>query len=285
MAKFGGTSLGDAQAMLRSASIALDRGASVVVVSATAGTTDRLVALCSFASSAEAAHCRPILDSLAQSHTAIAHRLEVSETAARYQERLLSELEETVRLSCLPGGYGERIGAKIQGFGENLSANLFCAAVDKIHGSPAAAAVDARSIIKTDSSYHKARVDFAKTGRLAKKFLGSPGRLYVVQGFVGSDPDGDTTLLGRGGSDYTAAIVAEALGAKLQIWTDVAGIKTTDPAICPNAKSIGEMTFQEAAELATFGANILHPATLSPAKRAGIRVFVASSFPSLTANF
>jgi aspartate kinase len=102
--------------------------------------------------------------------------------------------------------------------------------------------------------------------------------LVITQGFIGSEREGRTTTLGRGGSDYTAALLGEALNAaRVDIWTDVPGIYTTDPRVVPTAKRIDEITFEEAAEMATFGAKVLHPATLLPAVRRGIPVFVGSS--------
>lgn len=102
--------------------------------------------------------------------------------------------------------------------------------------------------------------------------------MYLTQGFIGSDIFGSTTTLGRGGSDYSAALIAEAVGAdQLEIWTDVAGVYTTDPRLVTAAKPIAEITFDEAAELSVFGGKVLHPATIKPAMRSGIRVRVADS--------
>jgi aspartate kinase len=103
--------------------------------------------------------------------------------------------------------------------------------------------------------------------------------LYVTQGFIGSDTEGNTTILGRGGSDYSAALFAEGLKATtLEIWTDVAGIATTDPRICKKAKIIPEISYAEAGEMAQYGAKVLHPATIAPAVRQSIPVFVGSTF-------
>lgn len=279
VAKFGGTSLGNARAMRRSASIAVDRKASVVVVSATAGTTDHLVALSSLAAAGDQARCRRKLQTIAERHRTLAKQLKLPGSVASRQERLFATLGELVRRACIAGESSPKTAAAVQGFGEDLSANLFAGAINGARGSRSAVVVDARSLIKTNGSYVKAEVDFDKTGPLVRERLGDPSSVYVVQGFVGSDSKGSTTLLGRGGSDYSASILAWAAGASgLQIWTDVAGIKTTDPNICSSARSIPEITFQEAAELATFGAKILHPAALSPARRAGIPVVVRSSF-------
>ena len=143
--------------------------------------------------------------------------------------------------------------------------------------------IDARDFLVTDSTFNKAKpllTDIKERCQILRDSLGqNPNQFYVSQGFIGKTIDGETTTLGRGGSDYSASIFGEALKAKeIQIWTDVAGIATTDPRICPEAKIIPEITFKEAAEMAIFGAKILHPTTLTPAKRASIPVFVGSSY-------
>jgi len=283
VAKFGGTSRGDARAIRRSAAIVRDRQASVVVVSATAGTTDHLVALCSFAAVGDRARCRSTIRIIAERHRTIAGQLKLPAAVSSRQERLLAQLGELVQGACLAGECSPKSAAGVRWCGADLSASRFAGAINKAingtRGSDVAVLVDARSLIKTKGSCLKAEVDFKKTGRLVRERLRDPSAVYVVQGFVGSDSEGCATLLGRGGSDYSASILAWAAGASgLQIWTDVAGIKTTDPNICARARSIPEITFQEAAELATFGAKILHPAALSPVRKAGIPVVVRSSF-------
>jgi aspartate kinase len=141
---------------------------------------------------------------------------------------------------------------------------------------------DAREVLITDLQFGKARPMTKMISNLCEKKLGAIRHdeiIYVTQGFIGATENGMTTTLGRGGSDYSAAILAEGIKADvLEIWTDVAGIATTDPRICPEARSISEISFKEASELATFGAKILHPATLMPAIRSQIPVYVGSSF-------
>ena len=140
---------------------------------------------------------------------------------------------------------------------------------------------DVRRVIKTDDNFGSATPDMAQVKANSDKYLmgAKYGEVvYVTQGFLGSNEAGSTTTLGRGGSDYSAALLAEGINADLlEIWTDVAGIATTDPRVCNTARPINEITFQEAAEMATMGAKILHPTTLTPAKRASIPVFVGSS--------
>ncbi|MCX7978621.1 MAG: lysine-sensitive aspartokinase 3, partial [Bdellovibrionaceae bacterium] len=141
---------------------------------------------------------------------------------------------------------------------------------------------DARKIIITSDHFGKAEPNIHLIAAKAKEHLAAVIEnkvIGVTQGFIGATQSGATTTLGRGGSDYSAALFAEALGASvLEIWTDVAGIATTDPRLTPKARPISEISFQEASELATFGAKVLHPATLAPAVRKKIPVYVGSSF-------
>jgi aspartate kinase len=137
--------------------------------------------------------------------------------------------------------------------------------------------LDAREFIKTDSNFGKATPQIEVIAHQCSKL--DKSKIYVTQGFIGSDAEGNTTILGRGGSDYSAALFAEGLKAStLEIWTDVAGIATTDPRICKNAKIIHEISYAEAGEMAQYGAKVLHPATIAPAVRQSIPVFVGSTF-------
>jgi len=139
---------------------------------------------------------------------------------------------------------------------------------------------DVRKVMRTDDKFGKAVPKIDEIKQLCCAHLKSlnPETIVVTQGFIGSESTGKTTTLGRGGSDYTAALLGEALNAtQIDIWTDVAGIYTTDPRITSGAKRIDEISFAEAAEMATFGAKVLHPATLVPAVRSNIPVFVGSS--------
>jgi aspartate kinase len=142
--------------------------------------------------------------------------------------------------------------------------------------------LDVRKVLRTDDQFSKARPLTEEIIRLCTEILPADAleqKTFVTQGFIGMTEEGMTTTLGRGGSDYSAAIIAEGITADiLEIWTDVAGIATTDPRLCPLAKPLSEISFKEASELATFGAKVLHPATLLPAIRKNIPVFVGSSF-------
>ncbi|MDE3971733.1 lysine-sensitive aspartokinase 3, partial [Glaesserella parasuis] len=141
--------------------------------------------------------------------------------------------------------------------------------------------VDVREIVATNNHYGKAAPNDEKTQAQSDAILKpliAEGKVVITQGFIGRDDEGKTTTLGRGGSDYSAALLAEVLNANdVLIWTDVPGIYTTDPRVVPAAKRIDTMSFNEAAEMATFGAKVLHPATLLPAVRSNIPVYVGSS--------
>ncbi|WP_235869683.1 lysine-sensitive aspartokinase 3 [Veronia nyctiphanis] len=162
--------------------------------------------------------------------------------------------------------------------GELLSTHIFTHLLNT-QGIPAVR-FDARTVLRTDSQFGKALPQIDETSALALEKLRPlcEEKIVVTQGFIGGDSEGNTTTLGRGGSDYSAALLAEALQADvLEIWTDVPGIYTTDPRVAPNAKPISEISFSEASEMANFGAKILHPSTLLPAMRREIPVFVGSS--------
>ena len=170
-----------------------------------------------------------------------------------------------------------------QSIGEGLSSRLFTQALKNTLMDKEVSFLDVRNCIATTKNFTKAIPLIEETRNnclpLEKELLENPNKFYVTQGFIGKTLEGETTTLGRGGRDYSASILGEALNAQeIQIWTDVAGIATTDPKVCQEAQRINEITFKEAAEMATFGAKILHPTTLTPAKRKGIPVFVGSSY-------
>ena len=163
-------------------------------------------------------------------------------------------------------------------FGERLSSYLFTQVL-RLKGLNATR-FDVRQVLKTDSQFGKATPNVAATAQAAKAHLIPllDDSVIVTQGFIGSDANNLTTTLGRGGSDYSAALLAEAINAKsVHIWTDVVGIFSTDPRLCVKATPIARLSFDEAAEMATFGAKVLHPATILPASRSHINVFVGSS--------
>ncbi|MGN5130527.1 lysine-sensitive aspartokinase 3 [Aeromonas hydrophila] len=275
VAKFGGTSVANAAAMNNCADVVLANPATrVVVLSASAGVTNLLVAL-----------AQGDLDEAGQ-EAQLARLTEI-------QQAILTELGDPGDLSGLiHGQLGEirtmarqahlhtdaELADRLIACGELMSTRLFTELLRQ--RGVKACWQDARQLLRTDSRFGKASVDLAATRALCQAALGPllGDSLIITQGFIGADGDGRTTTLGRGGSDYSAALLAEALDAgTIEIWNDVPGIYTTDPRLVTRARPIPEISFVEAAEMATFGAKVLHPATLQPAVRQDIPVFVGSS--------
>lgn len=282
VAKFGGSSMGDAEAIKRSAKICFDHKANIIVVSATYGTTNLLLKLVDTAIDGPWNLCQEILSDIEDRHFKIAADLEASPKITEEMKTVFKELETISKGVNLLKDCSPKAKDGIVSAGERLSSPLMAMALGDLYENKSVELLDVRKIIKTDDNFGAATPDFKLIKENSDKYLmgAKHGDLvYVTQGFLGSNEAGSTTTLGRGGSDYSAALLAEGINADLlEIWTDVAGIATTDPRMCDSAKPINEITFQEAAEMATMGAKILHPTTLTPAKRGGIPVFVGSSY-------
>ncbi|WP_413288545.1 lysine-sensitive aspartokinase 3 [Bdellovibrio sp. HCB337] len=288
VSKFGGTSMGDALCMLRSAEVSFKQNSSIVVVSATSGTTNALIELGKTAQAKAWSESEVLLKKIRDRHLQIAEELKVSAATRTQLEALFEEKESLARGIHLLKDCSIKAMDTLMSLGERMSSVLFTEAMGQVlktHGSgKKSELLDVRDVLRTDDAFSKARPLTEEIISLCGKRLVNLRdfkTVYVTQGFIGRTEDGMTTTLGRGGSDYSAAILAEGVSADiLEIWTDVAGIATTDPRLCPKAKPIDEISFQEASELATFGAKVLHPATLLPAVRKNIPVFVGSSFES-----
>lgn len=286
VSKFGGTSMGDAACMLRSADVCFQRKSNIVVVSATAGTTNDLIRLGEVAESGQATETENLTRKIKEKHSAIAKELSAPEQAISELQKLLSEMESIAKGIFLLRDCSLKAKDVLLSLGERMSSVLFTVALQNVLTEKKQAAkarlLDVRTVLKTDENFGKARPLTTNVAQLCKELLKdcvSGEIVFVTQGFVGQTLNGATTTLGRGGSDYSAAILAEGISADtLEIWTDVAGVSTTDPRICSEAVVIDEISFKEMSELATFGAKVLHPATLLPAIRSHIPVLVASSF-------
>ena len=286
--KFGGTSVEDATAIQRTASIVAGRiqrnQSPVVVVSAMAKVTDQLLA-CAAAAYAGRGDKNVAFEVAARLRTrhldtasqlASGDRLTVLHAALNNDFDLLDELLHGI---AALGELTARTNDLVVSFGERLSSVMVAAAfaeqgLQGIH-------VDARSCIITDNHHGKAAPnEHAIEAALTEIVLPllDEDKVPVMGGFIGSTSEGATTTLGRGGSDYTAALVGGGLHAgAIEIWTDVNGIMTTDPRICPDALRVKTISFEEAAELAYFGAKVLHPATILPAVQKNIPVYVLNS--------
>tara|TARA_R110000737_G_scaffold5134_2_gene16665 strand:+ start:8541 stop:9917 length:1377 start_codon:yes stop_codon:yes gene_type:complete len=275
VAKFGGTSVADYQAMLRCANIIKNNHCNrLVVVSASAGVTNHLVRL-SQIDVTENERAQVMAD-IADIQFAITENLANPVSINDEISLLLNAL--AVCADQQAQQHTTQNSDKILSFGEQFSSRIFAQVLQTVGVN--SHYFDVRQVMKTDDLYGKAQVNLSQLAANAKTLLVPllDGQVIVTQGFIGSDCQGNTTTLGRGGSDYSAALLAEAVQASnLSIWTDVVGIFTTDPRITEQARSINEISFGEAAEMATFGAKILHPATLIPAMRQDIPVFVGSS--------
>ncbi len=285
--KFGGTSVEDATAMQRTGRIVQGRLAKglqpVVVVSAMSKVTDQLLA-CAAAASAARGNRDPALEIAARlraRHLETAAQLVSGAALTALQEdigRAFDSLDELVRGIAILGELTPRTSDLIVSYGERLSSVMIAAAFVAM-GMPAVH-VDAREVILTDDHYGKATPDEIAIERalgLKVRPLLAAGKVPVMGGFIGSHNE-VTTTLGRGGSDYTGALVGGGLHAgAIEIWTDVNGIMTTDPRICPDALRVRTISFEEAAELAYFGAKVLHPATILPAVQKNIPVWVLNS--------
>lgn len=274
VAKFGGTSVADFTAMNRSADVVLSNpDVRLVVLSASAGVTNLLVAL---AEGQQPKQRASLLDDLRRIQYAIIDALEQSTVIRDEIDRMLdniSMLSEAAALSTSTALTDELVS-----HGELMSTLLF---VEILRLRQVAAEwFDVRKVMRTNDRFGRAEPNVTLLNELVNAQLKArtDEALVVTQGFIGSEAQGRTTTLGRGGSDYTAALLGEALHAsRIDIWTDVPGIYTTDPRVVHTAHRIDEITFEEAAEMATFGAKVLHPATLLPAVRSDIPVFVGSS--------
>ncbi|NQY65883.1 MAG: lysine-sensitive aspartokinase 3 [Alteromonadaceae bacterium] len=275
VAKFGGTSVADYQAMVRCANIIKnDPATRVVIVSASAGVTNHLVRLSQANIGRD--EQRSIIEKISAIQLNIIVNLDNERQLKEQVDVLLNELAEYVISQSEQ--YNAKTTDAILSYGERMSSLLFTEVLRSL--AIKSECFDVRQVMKTNSLYGKAVVDIARLKTKAVELLAPKlsADVIVTQGFIGQDGLEHTTTLGRGGSDYSAALLAEALNAdNLAIWTDVVGIFTTDPRITDQAKAIKEISFGEAAEMATFGAKILHPATLIPAMRQNIPVFVGSS--------
>jgi aspartate kinase len=284
--KFGGTSVEDATAILRTASIVASRLAKqlspIVVVSAMSRVTDTLLAAAAAAGRNVREEALKLSDALRTRHLqTAAELLPAGDRLTNLHLNLHQEfdtLDDLLRGISAVGELTPRTSDHVVSFGERLSSVIVTAAFAEQHIP--STHIDARTVILTDHHYGKAApnqpaTEAAITTQLLP--LIDDGRVPVMGGFIGSC-DGITTTLGRGGSDYTAAIVGGALHAgAIEIWTDVDGIMTTDPRIVPEALRVKTISFEEAAELAYFGAKVLHPATILPAVQKNIPVYVLNS--------
>jgi len=290
--KFGGTSVAGAAPMRQVGQIVrrFARRKPVVVVSALAGVTDDLLALGAAAARGRTDRTRRLLKRLRRRHEEVAEGLGLMGNGGRTREvakawradlaEAFTELDRVLHGIALLREPGMRSLDLVVSFGERLSARLLAAHLVQI-GLPARFA-DARELVVTDDSHGNALVDIVATGRRTRRVLRPlvrAGQIPVVTGFIGRSRQGATTTLGRSGSDYTAALMAEALRAReIWIWKEVDGVCTADPRLVEGARVVPRLSYEEAAEMSHFGAEVIHPRTMQPARRAGIVIRIKNTF-------
>jgi aspartate kinase len=282
--KFGGTSVEDPAAITRTAGIVAGRlklgKRPVVVVSALAKVTDQLLRAGTAAAAGDRTGALAISSRLRCRHRDTAAALmKDSAELSNYIDQKFDSLDEILRGLAAILELTPRISDLVVSYGERISSRIVAAAfkergIDAEH-------IDARDVVVTDSQFQKAVPQDAIIEKRAAEKLRphvDENRVPVMGGFIASNEDGITTTLGRGGSDFTGALIGGALNAEaIEIWTDVNGIMTCDPRVCPEALRVKVISFEEAAELAYFGAKVLHPATILPAVKKNIPVLVLNS--------
>lgn len=275
VAKFGGTSVANYAAMLNCAKVVTaNPNTKVVVVSASAGITNILVELAHKALTKE--EIGQFILQIEAIEFAILKDLGEPQLVADKLNELLDSLKQLALHEEML--HRPDLKDNLLSHGERMASLLFAEVLNQ-QGLPADN-FDVRKVLLTDNQFGQAAPQLATIKERAQQLM-TPDMQHsvlVTQGFIGADEEGNTTTLGRGGSDFTAALLAEALDAQsCEIWTDVIGVYTTDPRITASARPLPELSFEEAAEMATFGAKVLHPATMEPALRQDIKVFVGSS--------
>jgi aspartate kinase len=281
--KFGGTSVADAEAigrLVRHVDAAHRRGSAVVVVSALSGITDRLLHLAGTAAAGDEAAVLAGLEELQQRHDTVARQAAPDSAALR--ERIAADVAELRNLLHAIGTLKDpspRTRDAVAAFGELLSSRIVEAAC--LAADLPAVWIDPRRVLVTNDTFGCALPSMEETTAAVAAHLQplvAAGHVPVTGGYVGATPSGVTTTLGRGGSDYSAAILGAALDAsEIQIWTDVDGMMTADPRVVASTHVVPRLSFEEASELAYFGAKVLHPSTIQPAVAKNIPVRILNS--------
>ena len=286
--KFGGTSVGTPAAIAQAAEIAaaLHRSGHtlVVVTSAMGGVTDALLGAARAAVDGERLPLRERADTLRARHRAAAEALLPSADERQLVLDAIDQRIDELLLLCdafaVLGEASPRALDAVSSLGERMSVHLLAGAL-RSTGTPAVP-IDAAEIVRTDDAFQSAAPDLIETRRLARELLGAlvdDAIVPVVTGFIGSTADGIVTTLGRGGSDYSAAILGAALDAdEIWIYTDVDGVMTADPRVVGDVRTLDTLSFREMSELAYFGAKVLHPKTVLPALERGIPIRIRNTF-------
>ena len=280
--KFGGTSVGSASSIQRVRKIVNESLASdkiILVVSAMSGTTDQLIECGRKAAGGDESYRDILLDIESRHLEAVKEIIPVQHQSyvLSFTKTYCNEMEDIFNGIFLLGELSPRTLDRIMSFGELMSSRIIAASFE-LEGCNSQWK-DARQIIITDHQYGNAIVQFSQTLENIDKMISEGSDLYILPGFIASDEDNITTTIGRGGSDYTAAIMAAGAKAdRLDIWTDVSGMMTADPRWVPNARPIPEISYKEAMELSHFGAKVIYPPTIQPVMSRNIPVWVKNTF-------
>ena len=286
--KFGGTSVGSAEALTHATQIIKDaqqtHSRMVVVTSAMSGVTDLLLKSASLAAQGNIDSLSEAESTLREKHYAALDALikdpKRSEAAKGEINCLIQLLVDLCRAIAVLGEASPRALDAVASLGERMNIRLLAAVAQEV-GLPAKA-IETTEFIVTNAHYQNAHPDFKITTEKTRALLNpllDAGMIPIVTGFIGATPEGTITTLGRGGSDYTAAIIGSVLPADdVWIWTDVDGVMTTDPRIAPEAQTLSEISYGEIAELAYYGAKVLHPKTIRPVVEAGIGLRICNTF-------
>ena len=286
--KFGGTSVGSADALAQAAQIIKDAHAKyprvVVVTSAMSGVTDLLLKSASLAAQGNIEPLPETESSLREKHFSVIDTLvksgQLCEDTKVEINALILSLVDLCKAIAILGEASPRAMDAVASLGERMSIRLLAAVAES--AGIKARAMETTEFIVTNSHYQSAHPDFKVTTEKTRAVLNpllDEGIIPIVTGFIGATPEGVITTLGRGGSDYTAAIIGSVLPADdVWIWTDVDGVMTTDPRIAPEARTLSEISYGEIAELAYYGAKVLHPKTIRPVVEAGIGLRICNTF-------
>ncbi len=286
--KFGGTSIGTVEAMTQAVRIVCEARQNwprvVVVTSALSGVTNLLIDSAIQAARGDMTIFHQAVSELTERHQAMIEKL-ITHPARKHQvhwevKHLIADFANLCQAINVLGEASPRALDAVVSLGERLSVRILAAAVE-VAGQPAEY-IESTHLILTDDKFTNAHPDLPETAlrtRTALEPMLEAGRVPVVTGYIAAAPSGATTTLGRGGSDYSASILAVALGAsEVWIWTDVDGVMTADPRMVPDARTLSEISYREVAEMAHFGAKVLHPKSIHPVIEAGILLRVRNTF-------
>lgn len=283
--KFGGTSVGSAQALQQVVEIAREAKVEwrnvAIIVSAMSGVTDKLLDGAKCAASGDEGIAEKTASELSEKHLNVLDKLPLNAAEERAKiQNLLAEFVSLCHAIHVLGEASPRALDAIASLGERMSAPLVAAVL--VQAGIPAKAVDTRNVVVTDDVHQSASPDMEATRQRAEQVirpLFEAGQIPIITGFIGASREGAVTTLGRGGSDYSGAILGVVLEAQeLWIWTDVSGVMSADPRIEPVASTLSEVTYREISELAFYGAKVLHPKTIRPALEHGLTLWVKNTF-------